>query len=75
MAVNEKKSYTLIKTYEESPTRKLMAGSTINVFRGYAYYNGYPCEPAFTQKIIRLLENPEFRKMYIKEEDIIINKV
>lgn len=70
----EQKKYVFIKDYvtQEGVIRQ---GSDLVLFRGFMYLNGGMLLPAYTKSLSILLDNPNLFREYLKEVEIIHNKI
>lgn len=68
------KKYVFIKDYvtQEGVIRQ---GSDLVLFRGFMYLNGGMLLPAYTKSLSILLDNPNLFREYLKEVEIIHNKI
>lgn len=68
------KKYVFIKDYVTSDG-VIKEGSDLVLFRGVLYLNGGMILPAYSQKLFTLIENPHLFREYLKEVEIIHNKI
>ena len=68
------KKYVFIKDFvtQEGVIRE---GSDLVLFRGFLYLNGGMILPAYSKLLINLLNNPTLFKEYLREVEIIQNKI
>ena len=70
----KQKKYVFIKDYVTSDG-VIKEGSDLILFRGALYLNGGMILPAYSSKLINLIENHNLFKEYLKEVEIIHNKI
>ena len=70
----KQKKYVFVKDYvtQEGVIRQ---GSDLVLFRGLMYLNGGMLLPAYTKSLSILLDNPNLFREYLKEVEIIHNKI
>ena len=69
-----RKKYIFIKPFKCSQGI-IPEGSEIVIFRSFIYMNGGMIQPAYNQVIMGILNDPQLKKEYIREEEIIHNKI
>jgi hypothetical protein len=69
-----RKKYIFIKPFKCSHGI-IPEGSEITIFRGFVYMNGGMIQPAYIQVIMGIINDPQLKEEYIKEEEIIHNKI
>lgn len=69
-----RKKYIFIKPFKCSHGI-IPEGSEIVIFRGFIYMNGGMIQPVYNQVILGILNDPQLKAEYIKEADIIHNKI
>lgn len=72
--VNMNKKYIFIKPFKTNEG-VLPEGSEIIIFRGNVYMNGGLLHPAYNNMIMNIINNPKLRKEYLREVEIIANKI
>lgn len=72
--VNMNKKYIFIKPFKTNEG-VIPEGSEIIIFRGNVYMNGGLLHPAYNNMIMNIINNPKLRKEYLREAEIIANKI
>lgn len=68
------KKYVFIKPFKTNEG-VIPEGSEIIIFRGNVYMNGGLLHPAYNNMIMNIINNPKLRKEYLREVEIIANKI
>lgn len=68
------KKYIFIKPFKTNEG-VIPEGSEIIIFRGNVYMNGGLLHPAYNNMIMNIINNPKLRKEYLREVEIIANKI
>ena len=74
MDINIHKRYVLKKDYSTNQG-VIPANSEITFFHGCAYINGGLCPPGYQAMFEEMVDNNSFRNEYLKEIEIINNKI
>lgn len=69
-----RRKFVFIKSFK-SPHGTIPEGSEITIFRGFIYMNGGMIQPAYNQIILGIINDPQLKNEYIREEEIIHNKI
>lgn len=71
--MNQKK-YIFLKDYH-GEHGKIPQGTEIIIFRGFLYMNGGMVHPAYQKILLNIITNDKLSKEYLKEVQIINNKI
>lgn len=74
MDINEQKKFIFVKDYK-CPMGTIKENTVFTITRGTLYMNGGMLTPAFQKIFMKLFSNKKFREEYLKEEEMIHNKI
>lgn len=70
----DQKRYVFLKDYK-TQEGTIKQGSEVTLFRGFVYLDGGMLMPSYKSLIMNIINNDKLRDEYLKEVQIIANKV
>lgn len=70
----EQVKYIFIKEFK-TQDGNIPQGTEIRLFRGFVYMNGGMVHPAYNNILMNIINNPKLHNEYLREVNIIHNKV